>query len=134
MGKFLNSLAKTVAAISLVSILFTLTSCGESPLGKWRGWIPVAGSGYIQYTFNEDYSLDYLEHRELPFSERIVTEEVGAGTWSQKGRRVTTSIIWMHYSTNATRTYLNEPEVKEWILAGDAMQYNTTIIERYIPY
>lgn len=123
----------TILKISLLSLLFGLTSCGAAPTGTWRQEVAVSGHGtlrYCLYTFNEDHTLDYLDHREYDYVEMPLAEDIGGGTWSQSGSHITTTITWMRYDGDLADTTLAEPDTAYWTISGDTMQSGGVIINR----
>ncbi len=126
-------LTKTLSSIVLLSSLFVLSSCGGNPVGEWRQDVAVSGHGtlrYCLYTFNEDHTLDYLDHREYDYVEMPLAEDVGGGTWSQSGNRITTSITWMRYNGDSSNTTLSDADTTYWTISGERMQSGEVILNR----
>ncbi len=129
----MSTFLKKVRMISLLSMAFCLSSCGGTPLGSWRQEVAVSGHGtlrYCLYTFNEDHTLDYLDHREYDYVGMPLAEDIGGGTWSQSGNQITTTITWMRYDGASEDTVLTTPDTVCWTISGDQMQSGGVTISR----
>jgi len=129
----MNTLFKKMCLVGLLSLGFCLSSCGGNPLGTWRQEVAVSGHGtlrYCLYTFNEDHTLDYLDHREYDYTEMPLAEDIGGGTWTQSGNQITTTITWMRYNGDSQDTTLTSPDTTYWTLSGEQMKSGGVTISR----
>lgn len=120
----MNTLFKKIQMVGLLLLGLSLSSCGGNPLGTWRQEVAVSGHGtlrYCLYSFNEDHTLDYLDHREYDYVEMPLAEDIGGGTWSQSGNKITTSITWMRYYGDSQDTTLTTADTAYWTISGDQM-------------
>jgi len=129
----MKTIAKTIMGVALFSLILGLSSCGGSPLGTWRQEVAVSGHGtlrYCLYSFNEDHTLDYLDHREYDYVEMPLAEDIGGGTWEQNGNHITTTLTWMRYGGDTQDTTLTSPDSTYWTISGDQMQSGGVTISR----
>ncbi len=124
---------KIISSIALLSTLLVLSSCGGNPVGEWRQDVAVSGHGtlrYCLYTFNDDHSLEYLDHREYDYVEMPMAEDIGGGTWSQSGANITTTITWMRYNGDSADTTLTTPDTVYWTISGDQIKSGNVVLNR----
>lgn len=124
----------TLTTLSLFIFSFAMTSCGiGNPVGTWRQDVAVDGHAtlrYCIYTFNEDNTFDYLDHKEYDYVDRPLVEDTGGGTWAQSGLRVETTLTWKHWGDTGTTDFFDDPNTTYWTISGDEMTSCTVVIYR----
>jgi hypothetical protein len=124
----------TFVTLSLFLFSFILTSCGiGNPVGTWRQDVAVDGHAtlrYCIYTFNEDNTFDYLDHKEYDYVDRPLVEDTGGGTWTQSGFHVETTLTWKHWGDTDNTDFFDDPNTAYWTINGDEMTSGSVVIYR----
>jgi hypothetical protein len=115
----------TLTTLSLFIFSFAMTSCGiGNPVGTWRQDVAVDGHAtlrYCIYTFNEDNTFDYLDHKEYDYVDRPLVEDTGGGTWAQSGLRVETDAHLEALGRYWHHRFLDRSQQTYWTISGDEL-------------